>query len=97
MIHNHCPKCGLPLTTAAHICIHKIEKREAPRLEIIEGSEIEAEVDSSAIGLDNVFRPVFVGQDDGSSLALTIEDARRLLEFLTDAVDYIEAKNWMKN
>lgn len=97
--HN-CPRCGLPIPTTdarAHICIHKAQKREPPKLEVLEGSEICGEVDNSIRGVDGVFRPVFVQQDDGQCLALTVEDAKRLIDYLDDAIDYIQAKNWMNN
>lgn len=97
MMPDCCPRCGLPLVTDAHICIVRAEMRQAPQLEIVDWSEINGEVDSAGRGVDGVFRPVFIGQDDGQCLTLTIEDAKRLLEFLTEAMDYVEARNWRKN
>lgn len=68
---------------------NKIENFEDPELEYKEGSEIAAAVDVSTYGTDKVFRPVYINQDD-QVLALTPEDAERLLEFLKDAVVFIE-------
>jgi hypothetical protein len=97
MSDTFCARCGLPSVGLLHICTERIEKRAPPTLEMTEGSEICGEVDNSIRGVDGIFRPVFVEQDDGQCLALTFEDAKRLAEFLCEAVDYIEAKNWMKN
>ncbi len=64
-----------------------------PILEIVEGSEIEAQVDLSGIGIDGVFRPISVNDQGGyEMLFLTVQDARRLLEFLTEALPYLESK-----
>ena len=60
-----------------------------PELEHQEGSEIAAAVDVSTYGTDNVFRPIFINQDD-QILALTQEDAKRLLGFLTKAVKFVD-------
>lgn len=60
-----------------------------PELLPEEFSEIEAAVDVSVYGLDGAFRPVFIGQDD-QILALTLEDARRLRDFLHDAVEFVD-------
>lgn len=63
-----------------------------PDLPYIEGSEIEATVDISIKGTDGVDRPVFIGQDD-ELLHLTLEDAERLNEFLTEAIKFIKNFN----
>ena len=60
-----------------------------PELDHIEGSEIAAAVDVSTYGTDSVFRPVYINQDD-QILALTPEDARRLLVFLRKAVAFVD-------
>ncbi len=62
-----------------------------PILEIVDWSEIEADVDTAGISLDLVFRPVHINQE-GDFLQLTIADARRLLEFLNEALPYLEGK-----
>lgn len=90
-----CPVCTLPVTDVnAHICIQRISRRSPPRLEIVEESEINAEVDGALRGIDGVFRPVFVGQDDGACLALTLEDAKRLYDFLDSAIIYLSDTSW---
>lgn len=61
-----------------------------PELENTEYSEISAAVDLSAHGTDKVFRPVYINQDD-QILALTPEDAKRLLKFLRKAVKAIDS------
>jgi hypothetical protein len=68
------------------------ELREAPHLEMVDGSEITAEIDLSAIGLDGLARPVLVSDDTGMELSLTVADAKRLYEFLSNAVIYFEGK-----
>lgn len=60
-----------------------------PVLEPIEGSEIAAAVDVSTFGDDNIFRPVYLNQDE-QIIALTVDDARRLLRFMTKAVKFLE-------
>lgn len=97
-MNSNCPKCGLPLAaTSHHICIHESRRRSPPSLEIIEDSEIRADIDANIKGSDGVFRPVLVEQDDGQALALTIEDAQRLYDFLDEAIPYLEGKNWQNN
>lgn len=64
-----------------------------PYLELIDGSEVTAEVDLAAIGLDGKFRPIVVGDDEGSEIRLTLDDCRRLLEFLIDASKYMEFRS----
>jgi hypothetical protein len=67
----------------------------SPVLRFVKGSEIEACIDSKHRGTDHIFRPVFIGQDK-EFLNLTVDDAHRLLEFLKDAVVYLEGKvTWM--
>lgn len=61
-----------------------------PELEHTEGSEIQATVDTGATDMDGVCRPVLVNQNDTDFLALTVEDAKRLLEFLNEAIPYLE-------
>lgn len=94
---SHCPKCGLPFHRGVHVCIHRIEDREPPELHIVEGSEVCAQVDFSSIGLDNIFRPVIVQQDDGSVIHLTVEDAERIYNFLDEAIPYLEGNAPKKN
>jgi hypothetical protein len=64
-----------------------------PSLEIIAGSEIQAEVDTAAIGIDGRFRPIIIGDDDGVEIVITVDDARRLLTFLDEALKYLEFKS----
>lgn len=95
---SYCRQCGLPFHAGPHVCIHKIEnRREPPELHIVEGSEVCAQVDFSSIGLDNIFRPVIVQQDDGSVIALTVEDAERLYNFLDEAIPFLEGQGPLKN
>lgn len=61
-----------------------------PELDYTEGSEIAAAVDVSAYGTDKVFRPVYINQDD-QILALTPEDAERLLGFLEKAIKFVDS------
>ena len=60
-----------------------------PFLDTTEESEIAA-VDVSTFGEDEVFRPVYINQDE-EILALTPEDAKRLLGFLRRAVRFLDA------
>lgn len=89
----HCPRCGLPLHAGPHVCIHKIVERGPPELELIEGSEVCAQVDFASRGLDNIFRPVILQQDDGSVIALTVSDAERIFHFLEDSLIYLDGKD----
>ncbi len=66
------------------------EEFDEPELHAIEGSEISAVIDLAAMGADHVFRPVFVNQNDDNFLALTLEDAERLLEFLNESTVYLK-------
>lgn len=60
-----------------------------PELEYTEDSEIAAAIDVSTFGQDNIFRPVYINQDD-QVLALTPDDAKRLLGFLQSAVKFLD-------
>lgn len=60
-----------------------------PELDYIEGSEIAAAIDVSTYGTDNLFRPVYINQED-QILQLTPEDAKRLLGFLQKAVKFLD-------
>jgi hypothetical protein len=64
-----------------------------PELEIVEGSEIEALIDCRAVGVDGVNRPIFVNQGEVEILSLTLEDAQRLRDFLSEAIDHIKKYN----
>ncbi len=78
---------------AGHVCIHKKPgRRHPPELKVVDGSEIWAQIDGSAMGADGIFRPVLIEQDEGEVLALTLEDAQRLYDFLCEAIPYIEGK-----
>ncbi len=61
-----------------------------PELLPVEGSEIEAAVDVSIRGSDDIFRPVFIGQINGDMIQITYEDAVRLNKFLTKAIPFIK-------
>lgn len=65
---------------------------EEPELPQIEGSEIAAVIDHTAVGNDHIRRPIFIRQDDTDFLNITIEDAKRLLSFLEDAIPFLEAQ-----
>lgn len=67
----------------------KIAEFVDPELEYIEGSEIAAAVDVSTYGTDNIFRPVYINQDD-QVLCLTLEDAKRLQGFINKAVKFLD-------
>jgi len=67
----------------------KTAEFEDPELDFIEGSEIAAAVDVSIHGLDNVFRPFYINQDE-QILNLTPEDAKRLYSFLGKALKFVE-------
>lgn len=62
---------------------------EDPEIEYEEGSEIAAAIDVTTYGEDKVFRPIFINQDD-QIIALTPEDAKRLLSFLRKAVRFVD-------
>jgi len=64
-----------------------------PYLELIDGSEVTAEIDTAAIGIDGRFRPVIIGDDEGIEINITIDDARRVLDFLIEAIKYMEFKS----
>lgn len=66
------------------------EEFDEPELSAIEGSEISGIVDLAAMCADHVYRPVFINQTDENFLSLTLEDAERLLEFLSDATIYLK-------
>lgn len=64
-----------------------------PHLMLVEDSEITADVDISAIGLDEVFRPIYLFSSDGEAeIALTLPDAKRLYEWLDGAIIYLEER-----
>ncbi len=67
-----------------------IKEFEDPELVYEEGSEIAAAVDVSVFGDDKVFRPIYINQSD-QILALTNEDAKRLLGFLRKAVRFVDS------
>ena len=60
-----------------------------PELEHTDESEISAFVDFTVVGTDSIKRPINIIQDD-QIIALTNEDAKRLLLFLSKAVEYVE-------
>lgn len=64
-----------------------------PELPPIEDSEIEAAVDVTVCGSDNIFRPIFIGQSNGEMIQLTLSDAVRLKEFLDKAIPFVEQYN----
>lgn len=63
---------------------------EDPELPSTEGSEIEAVLDVSAKDEAGKLRPIFISQDHEQFLQLTIEDAKRLHGFLSDALSFLE-------
>lgn len=65
---------------------------EEPGLPQQEGSEIEAAVDVSIPGLDDIFRPIFIAQDQ-EIFQLTLADAKRLKSFLNKAIKFVEEFN----
>lgn len=68
------------------------DSHREPELHHIESSEITAMVDPSGIDTDNVCRPIEIGHIDGSYVNVTVADARRLLEFLNEAIPYLETR-----
>lgn len=67
---------------------NQLDDFEGPELPPSSGSEIQATVDLATMGVDGIFRPILVNQDENDILALTIEDAERLHRFLGEAVDF---------
>lgn len=65
-------------------------KRE-PELFLVDGSEIIASVDPMGVDDDQILRPIFINQDS-ECIYLTIADARRLNEFLTEAIPFLEER-----
>lgn len=62
-----------------------------PHMELIEGSEVLGEIDTSAMGIDGSFKPIILSSADGAwEWGITVEDARRLKEFLDGAIIYLE-------
>ncbi len=64
-----------------------------PKLELVEGSEIWADIDTSGIYLDGKCRPIFISNEfpgDSCAMEITVEDARRLLHFLQNAIFFLE-------
>ncbi len=64
------------------------ELAEDPELPPCAGSELEATVNFEATGIDGIWRPILVTQLDEDFLALTLEDAERLVGFLKKAIVY---------
>lgn len=62
---------------------------EDPALDHIEESEIQAVVDTSLKGPDGVSRPICINQDD-NLICLTIQDTKRLSEFLLKSIKFLE-------
>lgn len=65
---------------------------EDPELLAIEGSEIEAVVDITSFDLDKVSRPICICQD-AEFIYLTINDAKRLQDFLSKAIPFVDEYN----
>ena len=69
------------------------EEFDDPELPPVSGSELEAVMDLGAIGVDGVPRPFLINQCGEESLAITVDDAERLMEFLKKGIDFVnEAK-----
>lgn len=81
-----CGKCGLEIGVLGHICMRRARP---PRLQLVESSEVEAWIELDSKGVDGIYRPVWVEQDDGETLSLTVRDAERLRDFLIDATIYV--------
>ncbi len=66
--------------------------REPPKMTIVEDSEIWGEVDLSALRIDGIFRPIFIAceDDEFTAMDLTVDDARRLLAFLNEAIFFLD-------
>lgn len=88
--------CRLPLHAGPHVCVHVAKYKEPPELEVTEDSEVCAQVDFASVGLDNMFRPIILQQDDGSVIALTVKDAERIYHFLDEALIYLDGKVWTR-
>lgn len=63
---------------------------DEPELVTVEGSEISAFIDLSAVGNDKLFRPFFINQSNEDIFNLTLEDAIRLQKFLKKAIPYVQ-------
>ncbi len=85
---------GMRLGLAKPSTMNDVERDPAdgsPVLPPAKESEIEAFVDPKHRGEDGIFRPVIVSQDE-EFLNLSMKDAQRLLDFLNDAIPYLEGK-----
>jgi hypothetical protein len=67
------------------------DEKGMPKLALIDGSEVEACVDIQSIDVDGTRRPVFISQDT-DYLNLTVKDARRILDFLNEAIPQLEVE-----
>jgi len=88
---DECPNCGAGLSgdQRCHECGWP-ELLGEPEMLPAEGSEIEGIVDTTAMDKDGVFRPILFNQDGEEYMELTIEDAKRLLKFLNEAIPFTE-------
>lgn len=98
-VEPKCYQCGKnlphsPGVQAPGLCACEAKgpaNQREPELHPIAESEIVASVEPNGIDADRVRRPIFINQEC-ESLNLTVADARRLLEFLNEALPYLEAR-----
>lgn len=93
--HTECPECGADLKGQRCRECGWPNLLNEPELEYVEGSEIAGTLDVSNTGADKICRPLIFNHEDGALMCLTIEDARRLLDFLTEALPYLEQQAGM--
>ncbi len=72
-----------------------MEKEKMPVLHLVQGSEIAAEIDLSATGIDGVYRPIIISIDIGGKMTgidITLQDSKRLIVFLENTIKFFEDK-----
>jgi hypothetical protein len=64
---------------------------EGPELTNSENCEVAAIVDVTQFSPDGQSRSIIIGQEDNEAvIAITVEDAEKLAEFLKDAILYVK-------
>jgi hypothetical protein len=67
-----------------------------PEIDWEEDSEISATVDLFCIGADGVPRPILICHDTEVFIAISVEDAEKLQEFLTYAIRFCKTHDKQK-